>query len=107
VLGSVSRIWTRFEAILTEIVVADATHGRLALERAPLDELPECNCESGALVRPAAVGVHARDRAAHSQRAARVTGFGGRAAQAGEIVAYWPALVDKRMVEPRVEMVEV
>src|SRR5205807_2477614 len=44
-----------FGAILTEFVGADATHGRLALERAPLDELPEVQLR---------VGVRSSDRAA-------------------------------------------
>jgi hypothetical protein len=35
-----------------------------------------------------------------------VTGFAGGRPKPEEIVAYWPALIDKRMVEPSVELVE-
>ena len=34
-----------------------------------------------------------------------VTGFAGGRPKPEEIVAYWPALIDKRMVEPSVELV--
>jgi len=36
-----------------------------------------------------------------------VTGFAGGRPKPEEIVAYWPALLDKSMVEPCVELVEV
>ena len=99
----------QFEAILTEFVGADATHGRLALERAPLDELPEVQLR---------IGVRASDQAAVDRFTREiaplilngppsVTGFAGGRPKPEEIVAYWPALVDKRMVEPCVEIVEV
>jgi len=64
------------------------------------------------------VGVRSSDRAA-VERFTReiaplilngppsVTGFAGGRPKPEEIVAYWPALVDKRMVEPCVEIVEV
>src|SRR5437899_6379645 len=98
-----------FEAILTEFVGADATHGRLALERAPLDELPEVQLR---------IGVRSSDRAA-VERFTReiaplilngppsVTGFAGGRPKPEEIVAYWPALIDKGVVEPCVELVDV
>ena len=100
----------RFEAILTEFVGADATHGRLALEHAPPPaDLPEVQLR---------VGVRSPDRAA-VERFTReiaplilngppsVTGFAGGRPKPEEIVAYWPALLDKHMVEPCVEIVEV
>jgi hypothetical protein len=34
-----------------------------------------------------------------------VTGFAGGRPKVEEIVAYWPALIDKAVVEPRVEIV--
>ena len=98
-----------FEAILTEFVGADATHGALALESADLDALPEVQLR---------IGVRSSDAAA-VERFTReiaplilngppsVTGFAGGRPKPEEIVAYWPALVDKRMVEPCVEIVEV
>jgi len=89
-----------FEAILTEFVGADATHGRLALERAPLDELPE--------VQLRVVERFTREIAPLILNGPpSVTGFAGGRPKPEEIVAYWPALVDKRMVEPCVEIVEV
>ena len=36
-----------------------------------------------------------------------VTGFAGGRPKPEEIVAYWPALIDKDMVEPCVELVDV
>jgi hypothetical protein len=35
-----------------------------------------------------------------------VTGFAGGRPKVEEVVAYWPALVDKRVVTPSVEMVD-
>jgi len=99
----------RFEAILTEFVGADATHGPLARRSAPLDALPEVQLR---------VGVRSADKAA-IERFTReiaplilngppsVTGFAGGRPKPEEIVAYWPALIDKQVVEPRVEVVDV
>ncbi len=99
----------QFEAVLTEFVGADATHGPLGRASAPLDELPEVQLR---------IGVRARDKAA-VERFTReiaplilngppsVTGFAGGRPKPEEIVAYWPALLDKRTVEPCVEFVDV
>ena len=35
-----------------------------------------------------------------------VTGFAGGRSKPEEVVAYWPALIDKKMVEPSVELIE-
>ena len=98
-----------FEAILTEIVGADATHGPLALKHTRLEDLPEVQLR---------IGVRSPDKAA-VERFTReiaplilngppsVTGFAGGRTKPEEIVAYWPALLDKSMVEPCVELVEV
>jgi len=98
-----------FEALLTEFVGADATHGPLGRAAAPLDDLPEIQLR---------VGVRSTDRAA-VERFTReiaplilngppsVTGFAGGRPKPEEIVAYWPALLDKHMVEPCVEFVDV
>ena len=94
---------------MTEFVGADATHGPLARAGAALEDLPEVQLR---------VGVRARDLAP-VERFTReiaplilngppsVTGFAGGRPKPEEIVAYWPALLDKRMVEPSVEMVDV
>jgi hypothetical protein len=36
-----------------------------------------------------------------------VTGYAGGRPKVEEIVAYWPALIDRRVVEPTVEIVDV
>ena len=97
-----------FEQILTEYVGVDATHGPLAGKPAP--DIAEVQLR---------VGVRARERAP-VERFTReiaplvltgppsVTGFAGGPAAVEEIVAYWPALVDRREIEPhvRVEILE-
>jgi hypothetical protein len=98
-----------FEAIHTEFVGVDATHGRLAREAVGSDDVPEVQLR---------VGVRARDEAP-VERFTReiaplilngppsVTGFAGGRPKPEEIVAYWPALIDKQVVQPTVEVVEV
>ena len=93
-----------FEQILTEFVGVNATHGRLAGPADP--ELPEVQLR---------IGVRARQRAP-VERFAReiaplvltgppsVTGFAGGRPKVEEIVAYWPALVDKTVVQTSVEV---
>jgi hypothetical protein len=97
-----------FDQILTEFVGVDATHGRLS--GSPDPELPEVQLR---------VGVRARDRAP-VERFTReiaplvltgppsVTGFAGGRPAVEEVVAYWPALIDRREIEPhvRVEILE-
>jgi len=90
-------------------VGADATHGPLARASAPLDQLPEVQLR---------IGVRSPDRAAVDRFTREiaplilngppsVTGFAGGRPKPEEIVAYWPALLDKGMVEPCVEVVDV
>ncbi|HEX6091486.1 MAG TPA: acyclic terpene utilization AtuA family protein [Gemmatimonadales bacterium] len=97
-----------FEQILTEFIGVDATHGRLAGDANP--DLPEVQLR---------IGVRAREKAP-VERFTReiaplvltgppsVTGFAGGRPQVEEIVAYWPALIDRREIEPhvRVEILE-
>jgi hypothetical protein len=98
----------QFEQILTEFVGANATHGRLAGQPDP--DAPEVQLR---------VGVRARERAP-VERFTReiaplvltgppsVTGFAGGRPQVEEIMAYWPALIDRREIESnvRVEILE-
>ena len=82
----------------------DATHGRLAGAADP--ELPEVQLR---------VGVRAREKAP-VERFTReiaplvltgppsVTGFAGGRPQVEEIVAYWPALIDRREIEPHIRV---
>lgn len=96
------RLGLEFERILTEFVGAGATHGRLAGRPGP--DLPEVQLR---------VGVRARERAP-VERFTReiapliltgppsVTGFAGGRPAVEEIVAHWPALIDRREIEPHV-----
>jgi Acyclic terpene utilisation family protein AtuA len=98
----------RFEQILTEFVGVDATHGRLS--GAPDPDLPEVQLR---------IGVRAPERAP-VERFTReiaplvltgppsVTGFAGGRPAVEEVVAYWPALIDRREIEPfvKVEILE-
>jgi hypothetical protein len=93
-----------FDQIHTEYVGADATHGRLA--GPPDPDAPEVQLR---------VGVRARERAP-VERFTReiaplvltgppsVTGFAGGRPAVEEIVAYWPALIDRREIEPHVRV---
>jgi hypothetical protein len=93
-----------FEQILTEFVGANATHG--ALSGPPDPEAPEVQLR---------VGVRARERAP-VERFTReiaplvltgppsVTGFAGGRPAVEEVVAYWPALIDRKQVEPGVRV---
>ena len=93
-----------FEQVLTEYVGADATHGALA--GPPSSDLAEVQLR---------IGVRARERAP-VERFTReiaplvltgppsVTGFAGGRPDVQEIVAYWPALVDRREIEPHVKV---
>jgi hypothetical protein len=97
-----------FDQVLTEFVGVDATHGRLGGKPGP--DLPEVQLR---------VGVRARERAP-VERFTReiaplvltgppsVTGFAGGRPAVEEVVAYWPALIDRREIEPqvRVEILE-
>jgi hypothetical protein len=94
----------RFEQILTEFVGVDATHGRLSGRPDP--EAPEVQLR---------IGVRAGEKGP-VERFTRelaplvltgppsVTGFAGGRPQVEEIVAYWPALVDRREIEPGVRV---
>ncbi len=98
------RLGLAFDEILTEYVGVNATHGPLA--DAPAPDLAEVQLR---------VGVRGSDRKA-VERFTReiaplvlngppsVTGFAGGRPKVEEIVAYWPALVDKRVVTPHVEV---
>jgi Acyclic terpene utilisation family protein AtuA len=101
-----ARLGLAFEEILTEYVGANATHGPLVAPPDP--EAPEVQLR---------IGVRARERAP-VERFSReiaplilngppsVTGFAGGRPKVEEIVAYWPALIPKSEVTPRVEVVD-
>ena len=92
-----------FDHMLTEFVGVSATHGPLVGD---VGDPPEVQLR---------VGVRGPDRAA-IERFTReiaplvlngppsVTGFAGGRPKVEEIVAYWPALIDKSVVKPSVEV---
>jgi acyclic terpene utilization AtuA family protein len=93
-----------YEQVLTEFVGANATHGNLS--GPPDPEAPEVQLR---------VGVRAREKAP-VERFTReiaplvltgppsVTGFAGGRPAVEEVVAYWPALIDRRVVESEVRV---
>jgi hypothetical protein len=93
-----------FDEILTEMVGVNATHGRLAGPVSP--DIPEVQLR---------VAVRARDRAP-VERFSReiaplilngppsVTGFASGRPKVEEIIAYWPALIPKSVIEAKVEI---
>jgi hypothetical protein len=98
------RMGLRFESILTEFLGVSATHGPLS--GGPADP-PEVQLR---------IGVRSDDRAA-VERFSReiaplvlngppsVTGFAGGRPKVEEIVAYWPALIDRTVVRTSVEVI--
>jgi hypothetical protein len=99
------RLGLRFDKVLTEFVGANATHGKLAGDQSNAAEVQ------------LRFGVRGSDRAA-VERFTReiaplvlngppsVTGFAGGRPKVEEIVAYWPALIDKSVVQTSVEVIE-
>lgn len=93
-----------FDQILTEYVGVDSTHGKLAGPPSP--DIAEVMLR---------VGVRSRERAP-VERFTReiaplvltgppsVTGFAGGRPQVEEIIAYWPALVSRELVESNVKV---
>jgi hypothetical protein len=98
-----------FDAIHTEFIGADATHGRLALKQ--LDARALCEVQLRIGVRsPDEAGVDRFTREIAPlilNGPPSVTGFAGGRPKPEEIVAYWPALIDKTMVTPAVEIMDV
>ena len=96
------RLGLRFEKVMTEFVGASSTHGPLA-SAGPVEEVQ------------LRVGVRSQDKKT-VERFTReiaplvlngppsVTGFAGGRPKVEEIVAYWPALIDKSVVRPAVEI---
>jgi len=99
------RLGLRFDKIMTEFVGASATHGPLAGQ--PNAELPEVQLRFG--VRgdsKAAVERFTRELAPLVLNGPpSVTGFAGGRPKVEEIVAYWPALIDKTQVQTAVEVI--
>ncbi|MDQ1637819.1 MAG: hypothetical protein QOF62_1158 [Pyrinomonadaceae bacterium] len=105
--GRLDRLGLKFDEILTEFVGANATHGPLAGKPSP--DLPEVQLR---------VGVRGQNRSDVERFTKEiaplvltgppgVTGFAGGRPKVEEIVAYWPALIPKSEIVPKVELIEV
>ena len=101
------RLGLKFDQILTEFVGVNATHGPLAAP-GPRADFPEVQLR---------VGVRGQDRSAVERFTKEiapliltgppaVTGFAGGRPKVEEIVAYWPALIPKEEITPRIEVLE-
>jgi hypothetical protein len=100
------RLGLMFEETLIELVGVDACHGS-RLSGAASPDLPEATLR---------IGVRGQDRAAVERFTKEiaplvlngpptVTGFAGGRPKVEEIVAYWPALISKKVVTPQVTLV--
>ncbi|MEO5860618.1 MAG: acyclic terpene utilization AtuA family protein [Pyrinomonadaceae bacterium] len=100
------RLGLKFDVILTEFVGVNATHGHLAGEPSP--DIPEVQLRFG--VR----GSSKADVERFTKEIApliltgppAVTGFAGGRPKVEEIMAYFPALIPKTLIETNVEIVE-
>jgi hypothetical protein len=93
-----------FEQILTEYLGVNATHGPLA--GAPDPDLPEVQLRIGVrALQKAPVERFTREIAPLVLTGPpSVTGFAGGRPEVQEIVAYWPALIERGLVEPGVKV---
>jgi hypothetical protein len=98
------RLGLRFDRILTEFVGASATHGKLAGDNR---NAPEVQLRVGVRGEKAAVERFTREIAPLVLNGPpSVTGFAGGRPKVEEIVAYWPALIDKSVVKTSVEIIQ-
>lgn len=100
------KLGLKFDLILTEFVGVNATHGHLS--GAPRPDAPEVQLRFG--VR----GQNKSDVERFTKELApliltgppSVTGFAGGRPKVEEIMAYFPALIPKNLIEPKVEIIE-
>jgi len=98
------RLGLRFDRILTEFVGANATHGKLAGDNR---DAPEVQLRVGVRGARPAVERFTREIAPLVLNGPpSVTGFAGGRPKVEEIVAYWPALIDKSVVKTSVEIIK-
>jgi hypothetical protein len=101
------RLGLKFDVILTEFVGVNATHGHLAGE--PPKNIPEVQLR---------FGVRGQSKEAVERFTKElapliltgppsVTGFAGGRPKVEEIMAYFPALIPKNLIETKVEILEV
>ncbi len=100
------KLGLKFDVILTEFVGVNATHGHLAGE--PAKDIPEVQLR---------VGVRGQSKDAVERFTKElapliltgppsVTGFAGGRPKVEEIMAYFPALIPKNLIETKVEILE-
>lgn len=102
----IDRLGLKFDVMLTEFVGVNATHGHLSGE--PSADIPEVQLRFG--VR----GQSKADVERFTKEIApliltgppAVTGFAGGRPKVEEIMAYFPALIPKHLIETKVEIVE-
>ncbi|MBS1792492.1 MAG: DUF1446 domain-containing protein [Acidobacteria bacterium] len=100
------KLGLKFDVTLTEFVGVSATHGHLAGEPSP--DIPEVQLRFG--VR----GPNKADVERFTKELApliltgppAVTGFAGGRPKVEEIMAYFPALIPKTLIEPKVSVIE-
>lgn len=100
------KLGLEFDLIHTEYVGVNATHGHLAGE--PARDIPEVQ------LRVAVRGQNREDVARFTKEIApliltgppSVTGFAGGRPKVEEIIAYFPALIPKELISPKVEVLE-
>jgi hypothetical protein len=113
----IDNLGLKFDTILTEFVGVSATHGHLAagssnssfdIHHSSLDEIPEVQLR---------IGVRGPDKDAVTRFTKEiapliltgppgVTGFAGGRPKVEEIMAYFPALIPKSLIETKVDIVE-
>jgi hypothetical protein len=93
----------RFDNILTEFVGAGALHGTLAGTPGP--DIPEVVLRVGVSGEKASIERFTREIAPLALNGPpTVSGLGGGRPKVEEVVAYWPALIPKNVVKPRIEV---
>lgn len=101
-----NRFGLKFDVILTEFVGVNATHGHLAGEPSP--DIPEVQLR---------IGVRGNDKNSAERFTKEiapliltgppaVTGFAGGRPKVEEIMAYFPALIPKKEIKTKVEIIE-
>ena len=94
-----------FDAVYTEYFGVNATHGPIAT---PCDDPPEVQLR---------IGARGEDRKSIDRFTRELiplvlsgppsgTGYGEGRPSVREVVAYWPALISRDLIEPRVEVIE-
>jgi hypothetical protein len=112
------RLGLKFDTVLTEYVGVNATHGHLTGTQASLPASPlAANTNAGIPEVQLRIGVRGHDKDAVTRFTKEiapliltgppgVTGFAGGRPKVEEIMAYFPALIPKSLIETKVDIVE-